>query len=276
MNAIKIIMTKTVILFITLTLSYINILAQELKPCLFIGRYDKDKTYCSDKGWVHEEVKDKQEYELKRAEFREKHKADVGMTYPTDFFTEKECVIVYEYQRRNGSFNCDQTFVNLIRGNSVESCKDQLAKQIIKNGNNYYLSQPNIIYTWQGKGGKQKQTVTEDFGGVAGKFFLVGESNGVDLVVAQLSNKTTNKLATVLLYTMDGKMTVEYINPGEVLTKKYNTKKLEIQVLYQDSNKPKPESTTIYNFVKDKLKKIITNENGKVESSNMSVWGVRG
>ena len=257
-------MTKKTILLITLTLSYINIFAQESKPCLFIGRYDKDKTYCSDKGWVHEEVKDKQEYELKRTEFREKHKADVGMTYPTDFFSEKECVIVYEYQRRNGSFNCDQTFVNLIRGNSVESCKDQLAKQIIKNGKDYYLSQPNIIYTWQGKGETQKQSIIEDFDGVTGKFSLLTNQKGDKKVLAQFSNTTSDKRAILYIKTAEGKiLDNEYILPGGTLTKTYDSKSLEINLIYDGSIESKKPS--LVDDVKEIIRKTIIIENGNLK-----------
>ena len=91
----------------------------------------------------------------------------------------------------------------------------------------------------------------------------------------KLSNKTTNKLATVLLQADDGKMTVEYINPGEVLTKKYNTKKLEIQVLYQESDKPKTKINTI-EFVKEQVKKIIINKNGKLEEKELTAFSIRG
>ncbi len=134
------------VFFIPFMLFCQSVLAQETKPCLFIGRYDKNKTYCSDKEWLHEEVKDRQEYELKRVQFRNAHKADVAMTYPTDFVSAKECVIVYSFQRRNGAFKCDQTFINIITGNSVEHCHTQLAAQIAKNGKGYYLTARYHLY----------------------------------------------------------------------------------------------------------------------------------
>lgn len=146
----KKIMTIKTILYVSFIAICLNVFAQEAKPYLFIGRYDKDKTYCSNQGWVHEEVKDAKEYEIRRLQHREEHKADVGMTYPTDYVTDKQCVIAYEVQRRNGAFNCNQTFIVYMKGKSVENCKELLAKQIADNGPGYYLTQPNIIYTWCG------------------------------------------------------------------------------------------------------------------------------
>jgi hypothetical protein len=143
-------MTKNSILVIAFTAMCSTIFAQEAKPYLFIGQYDKDRTYCSNQGWVHEEVKDAKEYEIRRLQHREEHKDDVGLTYPTDYVNDKQCVIAYEVQRRNGAFNCNQTFIVFKKGKSVENCKELMAKQIAKNGPTYYLTQPNIIYTWCG------------------------------------------------------------------------------------------------------------------------------
>jgi hypothetical protein len=95
--------------------------------------------------------------------------------------------------------------------------------------------------------------------------------------VAQLTNKTTDKLATVLLRTADGKMMVEYIYPGSILTKKYDTKKLEVQVLYQDYKVPKPTPTVI-EFMKDKVREIMEDENGmlKIKKWDPTCMCVRG
>ena len=265
-------MTKKAILLIPLLLLCFNIFAQETKPWLFIGYYDTAKGICGDRICVREEIKDLAEYKIRSQQFKAEH---IGFSPNSEYVTEKQCVIICEFTTNRSVFKCFPKGTKAFKSYTIEDCRKLMEEDRILFEKNRSV-QPKSIYERQAIGGKQKQTVTEDFGGVAGKFYLVGDSKGVDIVVAQLSNKTSNKLATVLLQTEDGKMMVEYINPGEVLTKKYNTKKLEIQVLYQDSNKPKPESTTIYNFVKDKLKKIITNENGKVESSNISVWGVRG
>lgn len=117
----------------------------------------------------------------------------------------------------------------------------------------------------------KKQTLMEDFGGLNGKFTLVTRTNdSSSLIVVQLSNKTSNQLASVLLKTDDGKMTVEYIYPDETLTKKYDSKSLEIQVLYQDWEKPKPEFK-IMDFVKDLMRTQVENKKGTLTSI-----GVRG
>lgn len=143
-------MTKKSISLIVFTVICLNLFAQETKPFLFIGRYNTNKTNCSNQGWVHKEVKDRQEYELERLQYREEHKADVGMTYPTDCVSEKECVIVYEVTRINGAFNCTQTFINYIKGFSIENCKEQLAARVAESPKDY-PTQPKIIFSRESK-----------------------------------------------------------------------------------------------------------------------------
>lgn len=64
-------MTKKTILLIALTLMCLNIFAQEVKPCLFIGRYDKIKRgiICSDRAYVQKGVNDIVEYEQIKSNF---------------------------------------------------------------------------------------------------------------------------------------------------------------------------------------------------------------
>lgn len=254
-------MTKTAILFITLTLSYINILAQESKPCLFIGRYDKvKKGICSDRTWVHEEIKDMQEFELRKKQFREEHKTD---NPATEFVSSKQCVIVYEFQKKISGWDCNPSVHSLRIGTSIESCEKELAAYVVKYPNEF-KTQPNIIFTWQGKGETQKQTITEDFDGVTGKFRLLTNQKGDKIVLAQFSNTTSDKRAILYIKTAEGKiLDNEYILPGGTLTKKYDSNSLEINIIYDgyiESKKP-----SLVDDVKEIIRKTIIIENGNLK-----------
>jgi len=116
---------------------------------------------------------------------------------------------------------------------------------------------------------------SKDYGGLNGRF-TSGNTATKDIIVAQLSNQTKDKLATVLLRSDDGKMMVEYINPGSTFTKKYDSQKIEIQVIYQDYKEPKSSVNPI-EFFKGEVSDIIINENGKVKSKRTyTAVGVRG
>jgi hypothetical protein len=95
-------MKKKLLFLITFLITGFNVFAQEvIKPCLFIGIYDKEKKgICSDKTWIHEEILDRTEYEQKRLEFKEAHKLDESFSTSTIFVSEKQCVIVYEYIKK--------------------------------------------------------------------------------------------------------------------------------------------------------------------------------
>lgn len=255
------------LLLIPFILLCFKLFAQEIKPCLFIGRYDKvKKGICSDRAFVKEGVNNIQEYEERRKQFLEEHKTENAST---NFVSSKQCVIIYEFQQKISGWDCSPSVYSVKIQPTIESCEKEMAVYLAKYPKEF-ITQPKVVYKWQGKGERKKQTITEDFGGVTGKFYLVDKPNGGDFVVTQLSNKTTDKLATVLLQTADGKMTIEYLNPGETLTQKYDTKKLDVQILYQDSKKPRTEynANNAIQFVKDKVRKQIKNEN-----SNLIIYG---
>ena len=263
-------MTKSKILLIPLLLLCLNLYAQDTKSWLFIGYYSTAKGDCGDRVYVREEIKDLAEFKLRSQQFNAEH---LGFSPSSEYVNEKQCVIICKFTTNRSAFKCLPIGYKAFKALTMEDCIKLMDKDRILFEKNRSV-QPVSVYERLASGGNQKKTITEDFDGVNGKFSLVEKSNGGSLMVAQFSNKTTNKLATVLVQTEDGKIEVETINPGEVFTKKYEAKKIVVQVLYQDSNKPKP-GIEIYQLVKDKVKKIIINENGKIKSSNGSI-GVRG
>jgi hypothetical protein len=121
----------------------------------------------------------------------------------------------------------------------------------------------------------QKQTITEDFGGVTGTFILVDKPQGGDFVLAKLANKTKDKLAIVIISLDGGKITKEHIEPQITLTKKYDAKTLDIQILYQDAKLP-DTSINLIDFVKDKVRIQVTKDKGKLKTAPTGFTGVRG
>ena len=91
--------------------------------------------------------------------------------------------------------------------------------------------------------------------------------------MAQLTNNTKDKLAYVLLKTDSGLETVEYIASGVKFSKNYDTKNLDIKVIYLD-NKVEP-SIDVINGMKNFVRKIIINDNGKLKSKPLASIGVR-
>ena len=61
---------KKIILTAVILLIYVNMFAQTVKPCLFIATTSINNNICSDCKWIQEEVKDYQEYDLKRKQYR--------------------------------------------------------------------------------------------------------------------------------------------------------------------------------------------------------------
>lgn len=265
-------MKKIVLTIVSLLFCFI-IFAQEVKPCLFIGIYDLEKTgVCSNKAWIKEEINDRKEYDLRKKQFLEEHKGSNATPY---FVSAKEAVIVYEFQKQTSGFTCTPSYFALKKSTTIEDCEKTLATSEVTNAKEF-KTQPNIVFTWQGKGVTQKETLTDDFGGVNGKFYLIDKTSGGSFVLAQLTNTKTDKRAIILLKTAEG-ITLEkkYLEPGGTLTEKYDTKSLEVQVLYEDSKEPKSESSLI-DFVKDVVRKQITNENGMIKSVKIGSIGVRG
>lgn len=262
-------MKKTEITIISFLFCLITF-AQEAKPCLFIGTFEKNKRgICGDYELVHEEIMDYADYAIKRIQFQEEHKTQ---SPNTKFIDKNESVIAYQYEKKISGWGCNSNVISTKTGKSIEECNQQLANQLAKYPKDF-TTQPKIIFTWQGKGNGTAQ-YTKEYGGLNGKF-TSGNTTTKSFIVAQLSNSTTNKIAYVLLKTDNGTETLEYINPGATLTKKYDTKNLEIKVIYLDSKKPKP-SVGVIQKTKEWVGEKIINENGNLKSEKMGSIGVRG
>lgn len=252
-------MRKTILTIVSL-LFFITIFAQETKPCLFIGTYEKNKRgICGDYELVHEEIKDYAEYNIKRIQFQEEHKTQ---SPSTRFIDKNENVIAYQYEKKIAGWNCNSNVISTKTGKSIEDSYKQLADQQAKYPNDF-TTQPKIIFTWQGKGNRLAE-YSEDFGGLIGKF-TSGNTATKTIIVAQLTNNTKDKLACVVLKTDNGVETIENIHPGDSFSKKYDTKKLDIKVIYTDSNEPAPSSGVIKKM-KNSAHYLLFNEKGKLKS----------
>lgn len=246
----------------------INLLAQEAKPCLFIGIYENNKRgICGDYEFVHEEIANYADFAIKRTAFYEAHKTNSK----TVFIDVNEAIIIYDYEKKISGWNCNSNVISYKTGKSIADCNKLLTDQLANNPSDF-TTQPKTVFTWQGKN-KNTTEYTKDFGGLKGKFTAANTATK-SLILTQLSNTTKDKIAYVLIKS-DSKETVEYIDPGVTLTKKFDAKTVEINVIYLDSKKPKPAFNAI-DFIKNKVRETVTNENGKIKSTSSSVTGVRG
>ena len=189
-----------------------------------------------------------------------------------NFIDKNQNVIAYQYEKKIAGWNCNSNVIGTKTSKSIEDCYKQLADQLAKYPKDF-TTQPKIILTWQGKE-KSLEVYTEDFGGLSGKF-TSGNTATKNIIVAQFSNNTKGNLACVILKPDNGRETIEYIRPGTSLTKKYDTKRLNIKVIYLDNNvEPTIE---IINGIKKFVRKLIINDNGKIKSMPLAtVTGVRG
>lgn len=258
--------TLTIILFFFC----ITIFAQEAKPCLFIGTYEINKRgICGDYELVHEEVMDYADFVIKRIKFIEEHKTQ---SPSTKFVDKNESVIAYKYEKKISGWGCNSNVISTKIGKTIEECNKQLADQLAKSPKDF-TTQPNIFFTWQGIG-KSKAQYTTDFGGLNGTF-TSGNTASKTIIVAQLKNNLKDKIAYIYFKTDSGAETVEYVNPGELFTKSYNTKNLDIKVIYLDKSKPKP-TVEIIQKTKNWIGERVTNKEEAIKGVVLAGVGVRG
>lgn len=120
-----------------------------------------------------------------------------------------------------------------------------------------------------------RSVLLEDFEGVKGKFIL-GELTNKNIIVTQMTNTTTDQLATITLILGNGSQEIFKLNPGETITKKYDAKKIIIKVEYQEFQNTNNQ-IEVMNTIKKIIRKKVTNENGILKSSGSdAAIGVRG
>lgn len=120
-----------------------------------------------------------------------------------------------------------------------------------------------------------KTVLYEDFEGVNGKLTLAKLSNKA-IIVAQMTNTTRDRLATITITREDGIEDIIKLNPNETITKKYDAKKIIISVEYQEFQNTNNQIEVI-NTIKKIIRKEVTNENGVLKSlGSPSAIGKRG
>lgn len=119
-----------------------------------------------------------------------------------------------------------------------------------------------------------RSVLIEDFGGVTGKFIL-GELTNKNIIVAQVTNTTSDQSATITITHGNGREEVFNLNPGNTITKKFDTKKIKTKVEYKEAN-TSGHQINITNSIKKTVGKMILNENGNLKSESLTVTGVRG
>jgi hypothetical protein len=265
---------KKIILYFILTLSCVQIYAQDVKRCFFVGRYESNKRgFCGDQEVVTEEIEDYFDFVIKSKAFEAEHKSQKPLT---NFISQDESVIIYRYDKIYSAWSCTSNVIGLKTGKSIEDCKNQLSTNLEKFPLDFSTT-PNIMISWQGKGNNSSE-YTKDFGGVSAKFLSFKNYQNEDLIYARLKNKLSDKTAIIIMQTDAGMLAPEYLKPGEALSKKFNTKKMEIQIIYQDYNDPLPifDIDTGINFIKGKVREQIENNGGVIKSRSIRVDGIRG
>jgi hypothetical protein len=109
-----------------------------------------------------------------------------------------------------------------------------------------------------------KSVLFEDFEGVDGKFTLAKLTNKA-IIVAQMTNTTSDQLATITITRENGIEDKIKLNPDETITRKYDAKKIIIKVEFQEINNSN-DQIQVTNTIKRIIRKSVTNENGVLKS----------
>lgn len=223
--------------------------AQNEKPCLLILTYDSPEKpwICRDNAYLQENVKDINEYLIRRKELYDKYKNNDPTVV---FVASDESVILFEWEKQMAGWGCKKKVISIRKDKSIEACEKQMSKNVLDNPSNY-LTTPKNIFSWQGKIGPRKE-FTKDFDGVNGKFFIVNNDKTGDFIVAKLTNTRDNLTALAIVRTADGSIFYEDLPPTATLTKKYNSKTIDIQVIYRTDDKKYMQKSTIQ-LIREKL-----------------------
>lgn len=118
----------------------------------------------------------------------------------------------------------------------------------------------------------KKTVIEEDFGAVKVKFTLATLQSGKDLILAQMSNTSASKRAIILLKSDQTEFTKYVLEPGNGMNTSFEGISVDIQIVYEESTAPS-SSFDLMDFIKEKVRKQVTKENGELKSTS---FGVRG
>lgn len=255
-------MKHVVLIIFTCVLS--KLFAQELeRNCLLIAIYEVKESgkswMCRDYTYEVENVTDREEFNLLSNDYRSKY----GDLYLSLYFVSStESSMVYEYQKEINGWNCTKKVISCVVGSTSEVCKEEMNRRYTLNIKDYKTA-PNQIYSWTGNGTAVIDPAKTTVNGLKTVMRYGKDASGQEFIVAQFTNTSTDQVALIGMTDDKGVLSLVEVPPG-TLTKRFNMKSMQIDVIYKKlEEETLPLEKYLFNKTLETLKLFLIEE-GKI------------
>lgn len=163
---------------------------------------------CRDYALIQENVPDRITFEKRRKEIQQQYP---GFSTVVRLINPNQAVIVYEYEKKEVSWNCTKKIITVITGKDLEYCKMAMEKDVAARPN-HYNSSPKALFQKTSMNENGYYLVSENWDGIEVKYRFLKSGNPSEFAVIQLKNPLKDKAATIAALKRSG---INQVNLGK-------------------------------------------------------------
>jgi hypothetical protein len=155
---------------------------------------------CRDYALIQENVPDRITFEKRRKEIQQQYP---GFSTVVRLINPNQAVIVYEYEKKEVSWNCTKKVITVITGKDLEYCKMAMEKDVASRPN-HYNSSPKALFQKTSMNENGYYLVSENWDEIEVKYRFLKSGSPSEFAVIQLKNPLKDKSATIAAHKKSG------------------------------------------------------------------------
>ena len=163
---------------------------------------------CRDYALIQENVPDRITFENRRKEIQQQYP---GFSTVVRLINPNQAVIVYEYEKKEVSWNCTKKVITVITGKDLEYCRMAMEKDVASRPK-HYNSSPKALFQKTSMNENGYYLVSENWDGIEVKYRFLKSGSPSEFAVIQLKNPLKDKAATIAALKKSG---INQVNLGK-------------------------------------------------------------
>ena len=155
---------------------------------------------CRDYALIQENVPDRITFEKRRKEIQQQYP---GFSTVVRLINPNQAVIVYEYEKKEVSWNCTKKVITVITGKDLGYCKMAMEKDVASRPN-HYNSSPKALFQKTSMNENGYYLVSENWDGIEVKYKFIKSGNPDQFAVIQIKNPLKDKAAIIAAFRKSG------------------------------------------------------------------------
>ncbi|MFN5421927.1 MAG: hypothetical protein ACK5AO_01560 [bacterium] len=187
-------------------------ISQAANEYLLVATYEVKSSgknsMCRDYALIQEKVSDRTTFENRRKEILQQYP---GFSTVVRLINPDQAIIVYEYEKKEATWDCTKKIITIKTGKDLEYCKSVMEKDLAERPKHYY-STPKAIFQRTAVSEKGYYEVLQNWDGIEVKYRFIKSGNPDQFAVIQIKNPLKDKAAIIAAFRKSG---INQVNLGK-------------------------------------------------------------